>query len=87
MTDKMIIILEKPIKCNRCPMYEFVNGGVLCRLNFEWIADKEGSIKKCPLKPLPQKIDPEDPNNPWFTEYRLCDGWNECLDEIAGEEK
>ena len=38
------------------------------------------------LRPLPQKLDAEDPNNPWFTEYRLCDGYNQCIDEIIGEE-
>lgn len=63
-------------------------------------AIKEGSFIKddgkrhpnCPLKPLPEKkhnnggyrvIDGTE----WFYDSEHDDGWNECIDEILGEEE
>lgn len=37
----------------------------------------------CPLKPLPQKDDWDDPYDEYYTGY--SNGWNRCLEEVTGE--
>lgn len=41
----------------------------------------QGKPEWCPLKPLPEKDDFDDPYDEYYTGYR--DGWNRCLEEIV----
>lgn len=43
----------------------------------------QGKPEWCPLKPLLEKDDFDDPYDEYYTGYR--DGWNRCLEKIVGE--
>lgn len=38
----------------------------------------------CPLNPLPEKDDWDDPYDEYYTGY--ANGWNRCLSKITGED-
>lgn len=77
---KAILILDMPKSCGECPIY---NGSEMLCCGCKVRAKEINTIPSwCFLKPLPQKIldryeAPQD--------YR--DGWNDCIDEILGEEE
>lgn len=81
---KTILVFDEMPNCWDCPCaddeYDYCRADKVRRK----ILSKERQ-PWCPVKPLPKKLDAEDSNEPWYTEYRLCDGWNECLDEIEKE--
>ena len=90
--SKSILVINTPKECNECPLRHSEED--ICQATWEyngWTAD----IKEiCPLKPMPQKnkydvekyatVDYE--NNVNLGHY-LNKGWNDCIDEILGEEE
>ena len=85
---KAILILdEKPITCWDCPCHD-------CEFDVCQVY-KEGMTydsDNCPLKPMPQKnkYDVEkyatvDYENDVNLGHYLNKGWNDCIDEILGE--
>lgn len=80
---KAILVIDAPKDCGDCPCIE----GELwfCK------ADKEsreclyhGRPDWCPLKPMPQKEKPRDPDETW-DEMMQRFGRNGLIDEIIGE--
>ena len=81
--NKSVLILDTPKDCGHCLLSDFVDGDTcLCRR-----IDKENKANDkpswCPLRPLPHSKQIE---NRWFS-YDYSIGWNDCLDEITGENK
>ena len=96
MTDKVILVFDKPKTCLDCPVctLDEMDGDYICsktRGCVEEYFDKKPSW--CPLRPLPQKnkYDVEkyatvDYENAVTLGHYLNMGWNDCIDEITGEE-
>lgn len=81
---KAVLVIDMPNECDECPLQD----GEKCYARQDWISTI--SNWKCPLKPLPQKkvLDEEL----FMTgNFRLVNarftGWNDCIDEILGEEE
>lgn len=96
MSNKSVLILDTPETCVDCQFCcEFHEGTKACCSITDNDKDKtlmkeidcedgycQGKPNWCPLKPLPDKDDFDDPNDEYYTGCR--DGWNDCLDEITG---
>lgn len=78
---KAIIVIDEPNKCGLCPCYDYKHG--YCKLTDNHVnpLEKNG---KCPLKPMPNKKKPKDPDETW-EELHHRFGYNDCLAEILGE--
>lgn len=75
----------------RCPFGLIIGGYFFCAITidkdgaFKQIRDDLYGIKKqdwCPLKPLPEKITRVAVTDHWNS---IKAGWNQCIDEITGE--
>lgn len=90
---KAILIIDKPENCklidtqNKCRgcafYYENKDDKMSCYID-DYIKDCKGS---CPLKPLPQKKYVNEEIAKYDCEYDEQIGWNDCIDEILGEEE
>ena len=90
MMNKSILIIDTPKKCWDCPLHiesyddDFVDI-MIC--NAKKLESHYGKIPNyCPLKSLPEKkkeFEEKINHNDDFYEK----GWNDCLDEILGEEE
>lgn len=95
--SKSVIVIDTPENCLDCQFCYELDEGVeaYCSISDD---DEDASLMKkidcehgycqgkpdwCPLKPLPEKDDFDDPYDEYYTGYR--DGWNRCLEEIVGE--
>ena len=78
-TTKAILVIDVPMLydgrhlCNECPIWNDEHW--LCQYDFNMKA------KGCSLKPMPKKKMPN--GSDIFNDY--VRGWNECVDELAGE--
>lgn len=74
---KAILVFDVPMLddgrklCNECPIWN--RERLFCEYDFNM------ETKGCPLKPMPQKKD-------MGKTYYEC-GYNDCIDEILGEEE
>lgn len=90
--DKAILVIDMPRCCDECFALEDNGDYPMCLITHEQrgytFRTREQKMDKCPLKPLPEKIDIEaEKNKP---HDRDCDwefesGYNVCIDEILGE--
>ena len=95
MSKAILVLDEMPENCMECPL-RFKDGDTddwfrfRCHMSTDQIP-KEGKLNNCLLKPLPEKkhnnggyrvIDGIE----WFYDSEHDDGWNDCIDEILGEE-
>ena len=111
--SKAILILNMPKDCYECPLcvcdteYDTICSALTIKAKddytndvYELVTDEDWSAyrySKCPLKPLPEKI---DINGRYETDFTLNYylslkrnnvenayevGWNDCIDEIIGE--
>lgn len=88
--SKSILVIDTPDKCSMC---KFINrtdeGYCYCRVfDFDYQINQYMSTPKekpdwCPLKEIPKKRSHNLPD----CRLKVYDsGWNDCLDEILGEE-
>lgn len=74
---KAILVIDKmPKNCDEC------------RLNIEGICsatDERIYSIRCPLKPLPQKMNRFPKKGVGVIPPFYADGWNNCIDELLGE--
>lgn len=83
---KAILILDMPSCCADCQLYDSENKQCygepyndIFLNNFDEVEDKINP--NCRLKLLPRKMNPRANDN-----MIVSIGWNDCLDEILGEE-
>ena len=80
--SKSVLVIDTPKHCLKCP---FLNGTDACIVQDEDAnlnADSwDDLMSGCPLKPLPEKDDWDDPYDEYYTGY--ANGWNRCLEEIT----
>ena len=95
--SKSVLLIDTPENCLDCQFcYELDEGVEACcsisdddkdtslmkKINYEY-GYCQGKPDWCPLKPLPENDNFDDPYDEYYTGYR--DGWNRCLEEITGE--
>lgn len=78
---KAILILEEmPSCCNDCPCFNGAEDRSCCNILLKEVEGQNGIDEDCPLKPIPPRREYADESKVYKA------GWNECLDEILGEE-
>lgn len=91
--NKSILVMDTPINCDDCPLKVLDTDLYYTTYACQNVGCKTNDILKniryemnCPLKPLPRK----EKGRNWHTliakENTYVCGWNDCLDEILGEE-
>lgn len=90
--SKSVLVIDTPEKgCMSCPIGQdhsnILETCTFCPITGKCVLDKEAETIPdwCPLKPLPEKDDFDDPYEEYYTGYR--DGWNRCLEEITSQGK
>lgn len=91
---KAILVIDMPSKCGECPLAYRDMLGVVCELNDDGYVKEWKKPNWCPLRPLPKKNEIKNEEEfmnvcGWMYEVQtgMDIGWNDCLDEIMGEEK
>lgn len=85
---KGILVVDMPEHCNDCAFRTGDNRGnywchaLLPRLKLGTIDGMIPRHIKCPLKPMPSKYELTTEKG-----NRYAVGWNDCIDEILGEEE
>ena len=80
---KAILVIDVPMLddgrhlCNECPIWNKE------RLFCEYDVNME--TKRCPLRPMPKKMEASRMETPNDCDYRM--GWNDCIEEIENESK
>lgn len=90
MNAKKILVINTPENCLECPLGDNMSCAmevcVVCKLTRKTVIDKECETTPewCPLMNLPEKDDTDTSD---FDDFNAgyVEGWNTCLDEIAGE--
>lgn len=99
--SKSVLVIDTPKSCYNCPfgteyydIYIYKGncelaehlGKIMTLLTEEYYGFESKSRPDwCPLKPLPEKDNFDDPYDEYYTGYR--DGWNRCLEEITSQGK
>lgn len=79
--SKSVLVIDTPKYCALCVL----RSGVLhqfCRVNIRDITDLSIRPDWCPLMDLPEKDNGDYPANTFDAGF--VEGWNQCIDEIAG---
>lgn len=92
MKKKVIAVFKEPDSCALCPCYdhEVHECNLDSSIEFNPHRDRFTKHKKCPLKPVPEKMDicgrydKEYYNNGGLVPSAKV-GWNMCVDYILGE--
>ena len=82
--SKSALVIDTPETCYSCYLRKLIRDWPYCAAKSERIKDSMVKPDWCPLKPLPEKNTAEND----MTDYQcgMVDGWNGCIDEIAGGE-
>lgn len=87
--NKSILVIDTPMSCEDCELC--TNGYICLRLGEVDESVENGTIDlRCPLKPMPQKLSIESGSitNTFkdSTKYMHI-GYNDCIDELLGEQE
>lgn len=80
--SKSVLVIDTPENCYSCYLCEFTLNLHYCRGKKKDIKDTSTKPDWCPLRPLPEEN--KAPKVASGYELGYEDGWNKCLDEIAG---
>ena len=84
---KAVLVMDMPNCCDECFMLDDSGDYPMCRFTQEIrgynFKTRERKMHRCPLKPLPEKMEGEDSIKFQWGDYE--DGWNNCIDMIIGE--
>lgn len=96
-TTKAILVIDMPKSCYKCPMMFDDGNGIWCgverdkdgdmHMRVHYYCDENGRASWCPLKPMPKKLQFQEPFNDdytvsWASRLGFVDGWNACIEEI-----
>ena len=81
--SKSVLVMNTPKNCKSC--IHISTFRFLCRINCRDIKDVSTKPDWCPLMDLPEKDNGDYPANTFDAGF--AEGWNQCIDEIAGEVK
>ena len=84
---KAVLVMDMPECCDKYFMLDDNGDYPTCRFTQESrgynFRTRERKMDRCPLKPVPEKLDGEDSIKFQWGDYE--DGWNDCIDMIIGE--
>ena len=87
-TTKATLVIDKSESCTSC-MLGIYNKRWFCLATNEDIniTDRYNIPEWCPLKPMPEKLQFQEPFNDdytvsWASRLGFVDGWNACIEEI-----
>jgi len=88
---KAILVIDRQKDCIGCPLCMQSNYDTdrcfITKIAIEdLLEDKEIFKAHCPLKSLPQKKETDITNFTGLCEQYRKVGWNDCIDELLGEE-
>lgn len=84
--SKAILVIDMPKSCHGCPCAHSESD--ICQATKGWVFSDAKEIP-CPLKPMPQKKNTEirlNSMNDWL-EHSERVGFNNCIDELVGDEE
>ena len=83
--NKAILVIDMPSCCYRCFAFDDSGDHPTCMATGEYrgytFRSREQKMDKCPLKPLPKKMEGYNSIKWQWGEYE--DGWNHCIDYLA----
>ena len=80
---KAILVIDEPTCCDDCPlMFENDCGVMQIHMQLEYGELYYPKPSWCPLKPMPKELEPGISEK--YVDY--CQGFNDCISEILGEE-
>lgn len=83
---KAILVVDMPKSCEDCDCsFDDTDYGLFCLPLKRDIFGRDEKPSWCPLKTLPRKLDTQEDVS-WYNANKI-DGWNDCLNEILGEEE
>ena len=77
---KAVLVIDMPQSCEDCPCYH-EGYGHCNNVKFRFIQDSDKVAPWCPLKPMPEKKDIDDPSLTFDTVDKYI-GFNECIEEL-----
>lgn len=83
--SKSVLVIDTPESCRSCYLRGFTLNLQYCRGKLKDIKDTSTKPDWCPLMDLPEKDNGDYPAN--TSDAGFVEGWNQCIDEIAGEVK
>lgn len=78
--SKSVLVIDTPEKCISCIYVGIFH--YFCRINCRDIKGVSAKPDWCPLMDLPEKDNGDYPANTFDAGF--AEGWNQCIDEIAG---
>ena len=89
--QKAVLVIDMPRSCAECTLRTSLEANYLyCiatlpRLKIDPMTASNIKEHRCPLRPLPQRIEQGYPTD----DYTIgkADGWNDCIDAITRETK
>ena len=88
--SKSVLVIDTPESCRSCYLRGFTLALQYCKVESEYIKDTSVKPDWCPLKPLPEKMKLTGvygreyfQSNGKMPSYKI--GWNDCIDEITGD--
>ena len=83
--NKSVCVVNTPNNCEECDLGVKTDGKCFCvKLGIQLKHPVQiRKHDKCPLKPVPEKLNPKAAAS--MTDLGFIDGWNACLEKIAGE--
>ena len=82
---KAILVIDMPKNCGDCRL--FMNNGNSCWCAKTGYDTTSSSMPNNCLRPIPKKIEAPEIYELWNTDNEYINGWNDCLNEILGEEE
>lgn len=77
---KALLVIDKPESCTSCLLGIYHKRWFCLKtLKDIDITDRYHIPKWCPLKPMPER---KEPIGDYYGWNMMCQGWNECLEEI-----
>lgn len=83
--SKSVLVIDTPENCHSCHLCGFAIDLQYCKETLKEIMNTSIKPDWCPLMDLPEKDNGDYPSN--TSDAGFVEGWNQCIDEIAGEVK
>ena len=80
--SKVMLVMDEPKNCGKCPCFMELSTD-FCSVTDEDVSPYGKRPDSCPLRPVPEKKDPNI--NHFDTDYNYDLGYNACIDEILKE--
>lgn len=81
--NKSVLVMKTPEDCYSCHLRMVTHNLPYCKFELKRIKDTSIKPDWCPFMDLPEKDNGDYPAN--TSDAGFAEGWNQCIDEITGE--